>query len=176
MARSTDRFNSPMASWINEPTRQWQVGSYNLTRQLAIGRVGAPATNSPNGEIPLSEYFHFPEEGGGPWDQTRNASQRGPGASPSRDPEAGVLPGVWRNSIPEYFFPNSLPLISRFRHRTRGITCALKSTEVAHTQNASPRQDIAPVILLSRMAKLGPFSGILEMMGPGALIITEEEA
>ncbi|KAH0858936.1 hypothetical protein HID58_087197 [Brassica napus] len=42
--------------------------------------------------------------------------------------------------------PNSLPLITRFRHRTRGITCALKSTGVAHSQQASLRQDIAPVM------------------------------
>ncbi|KAF2561173.1 hypothetical protein F2Q70_00016941 [Brassica cretica] len=73
---------------------------------------------------------------------------RGPS---SGDPEAGVLPGVWRNSIPEYFFPNSLPLIARFRHRTRGITCALKSTGVAHSKQASLRQDIAPVILRFRV-------------------------
>ncbi|KAF3538181.1 hypothetical protein F2Q69_00022572 [Brassica cretica] len=72
-------------------------------------------------------------------------------ASPSGDPEAGVLPGVCRNSIPEYFFPNSLPFIARFRHRTRGITCALKSTGVAHSQQVFPRQDIALVILLSRV-------------------------
>ncbi|KAF3600888.1 hypothetical protein F2Q69_00036274 [Brassica cretica] len=32
---------------------------------------------------------------------------------------------------------------------TRGITCALKSTGVAHSQQASLRQDIAPVILRS---------------------------
>ncbi|KAF2559714.1 hypothetical protein F2Q68_00016334 [Brassica cretica] len=72
----------------------------------------------------------------------------------------------------------SLPLISRFRHRTRGITCALKSTGVAHSQQASPRQDITPVILLSRskVAKLGAFSGALEMMEPGAMMIFEEEA
>uniref|UniRef100_M4FH79 Uncharacterized protein n=1 Tax=Brassica campestris TaxID=3711 RepID=M4FH79_BRACM len=31
------------------------------------------------------------------------------------------------------FFPNSLPLIARFRHRTRGITCALKSTGAGHS-------------------------------------------
>ena len=31
-----------------------------------------------------------------------------PRVSPSGDPEAGVLPGVWRNSIPEYFFPNTV--------------------------------------------------------------------
>ncbi|KAF2560434.1 hypothetical protein F2Q70_00017647 [Brassica cretica] len=43
----------------------------------------------------------------------------------------------------------SLPLIARFRHRTRGITCALKSTGVVHSQQASLRQDITPVILLS---------------------------
>ncbi|KAF3527576.1 hypothetical protein DY000_02039171 [Brassica cretica] len=32
--------------------------------------------------------------GGGPWDRTRSTSKRGPRASPSGDPEAGVLPGV----------------------------------------------------------------------------------
>ncbi|KAG2250132.1 hypothetical protein Bca52824_080268 [Brassica carinata] len=47
------------------------------------------------------------------------------------------------------FFPNSLPLISRFRHRTRGITCALKSTGVAHSQQAPLGQDPVPLILLS---------------------------
>ncbi|KAH0879654.1 hypothetical protein HID58_067048, partial [Brassica napus] len=51
--------------------------------------------------IPLSEYFHFLEEGGGPWDRTRSTFERGPGAFPSGDPEAGVLPGIWRNSIPD---------------------------------------------------------------------------
>ncbi|KAF3564636.1 hypothetical protein DY000_02016330 [Brassica cretica] len=74
------------------------------------------------------------------------------------DPKAGVLPGVWRNSIPE-FFPNSLPVIALFRHRTRGVTCALKSTGVAHSQQASLRQDIAPVIPLSRFPlRLEPYS------------------
>ncbi|KAF2598699.1 hypothetical protein F2Q68_00009790 [Brassica cretica] len=47
------------------------------------------------------------------------------------------------------FFPNRLPLISRFRHRSRGITCALKSAEVAYSQQASLRQDPVPLILLS---------------------------
>ncbi|KAF3542378.1 hypothetical protein DY000_02008276 [Brassica cretica] len=44
-----------------------------------------------------------------------------------------------------------LPLIARFHHR-RGITCALKSTGVAHSPQASLRQDIAPVILQSRVS------------------------
>ena len=47
----------------------------------------------------------------------------------------------------EVFFPNSLPLIARFRHRTRGITCALKSTGVAHSQQAPLRQDSASSVL-----------------------------
>ncbi|KAF3552601.1 hypothetical protein DY000_02006915 [Brassica cretica] len=51
---------------------------------------------------------------GGPWDRSRSASQRGPRASPTRDPEAGVLPGVWRNSIPEYFPPTVCPLFLDF--------------------------------------------------------------
>ncbi|KAF2563678.1 hypothetical protein F2Q70_00017428 [Brassica cretica] len=65
-------------------------------------------------------------------------------ASLNRNLEPGVLPEAW------IFFPTRLPLISRFRPRTRGITCALKSTRVAHSQQASPGQDIAPVILLSQ--------------------------
>ncbi|KAG5392731.1 hypothetical protein IGI04_022694 [Brassica rapa subsp. trilocularis] len=47
------------------------------------------------------------------------------------------------------FFPNSLPLISRFCHQSQGITCALKSTGVAHSQHAPLRQDPDPLILLS---------------------------
>ncbi|KAH0853993.1 hypothetical protein HID58_092683, partial [Brassica napus] len=49
----------------------------------------------------------------------------------------------------EVFFFNSLPLISRFRHRSRGITCALKSTGVAHSHQAPLRQDPVPLIFLS---------------------------
>ena len=56
-----------------------------------------------------------------------------------------------------------MPLISRFRPRTRGITCALKSTGVAHSQQASPGQDIAPVILLSQvLLRSGPRSNLEE--------------
>ncbi|KAH0910768.1 hypothetical protein HID58_034089 [Brassica napus] len=44
------------------------------------------------------------------------------------------------------FFPNSLPFISRLCHRSRGITCALKSTGVAHAQQAPFRQDPIPMI------------------------------
>ncbi|KAF3541266.1 hypothetical protein F2Q69_00023577 [Brassica cretica] len=47
------------------------------------------------------------------------------------------------------FFPNSLTLISRFRHRSRGITYALKSTEVAHSQQVPLRQDPVPLVLLA---------------------------
>ncbi|KAF2610816.1 hypothetical protein F2Q70_00012043 [Brassica cretica] len=32
----------------------------------------------------------------------------------SGDPETGVLPGVWRNSIPEYFSPIVCPLLLDF--------------------------------------------------------------
>uniref|UniRef100_M4EH06 Uncharacterized protein n=1 Tax=Brassica campestris TaxID=3711 RepID=M4EH06_BRACM len=47
------------------------------------------------------------------------------------------------------FFPNSLPLISRFCHRSRGITCALKSTGVDHSQQAPLRQDPVPLVFLA---------------------------
>ncbi|KAF2591457.1 hypothetical protein F2Q70_00039197 [Brassica cretica] len=68
-----------------------------------------------------------------------------------------------------------LPLIARFCHRTRGITCALKSTGVAHSQQASLRQDIAPVIMRSQMEKLWFSDGVLETVEPGALTFPEEE-
>ncbi|KAF2539043.1 hypothetical protein F2Q68_00021244 [Brassica cretica] len=51
----------------------------------------------------------------------------GTGVPSSEDPKTGVLPG------------------------TRGITCPLKSTGVAYSQQASLRQDIAPVIPQSRV-------------------------
>ncbi|KAF3571585.1 hypothetical protein F2Q69_00059539 [Brassica cretica] len=69
----------------------------------------------------------------------------------------------------------SLPLIARFCHRTRGITYALKSTGVAHSQQASLRQDIAPVIMRSQMEKLWFSDGVLETVEPGALTFPEEE-
>ena len=47
------------------------------------------------------------------------------------------------------FFPKSLPLISRLCYRSRGITYALQSTGVAHSQQAPFRQDPVPMILLA---------------------------
>ena len=47
------------------------------------------------------------------------------------------------------FFPQQFAPYSRFCHRSRGITCALKSTGVAHSQQAVLRQDSVPLILLS---------------------------
>ncbi|KAF2576234.1 hypothetical protein F2Q70_00003798 [Brassica cretica] len=94
------------------------------------------------GRFSLSEIFHFLE------------GRSVPGTGP-RVPFSGYLerscigdPGVWRNDT-GVFFPNSLPLIARFRHRTRGITCALKSTRVAHSQQAPLRQDSASSVSLS---------------------------
>ncbi|KAG2266351.1 hypothetical protein Bca52824_073430 [Brassica carinata] len=58
---------------------------------------------------------------------------------------------------------SNLPLISRFRPQTRGITCALKSTGVAHSQYAYSGQDIAPVIILSQvLPRSGPHSNLEE--------------
>ncbi|KAF2558602.1 hypothetical protein F2Q68_00017415 [Brassica cretica] len=72
-----------------------------------------------------------------------------------------------------------LPLIARFRHQIRGITCALKSTEVAHPQQASLRQDITPVIPLSRVPlrpeqELWASDDVLETVEPGALMFPKE--
>ncbi|KAF3579426.1 hypothetical protein DY000_02031574 [Brassica cretica] len=38
----------------------------------------------------------------------------GTGVPSSGDPEAGVLPRVWRNSTPEYFSPTVCPLLVDF--------------------------------------------------------------
>ncbi|KAF3548168.1 hypothetical protein DY000_02007532 [Brassica cretica] len=66
-------------------------------------------------------------------------------------------------------FPQQFTPYSRFRHRTRGITCALKSTGVAHSQQAYLRQDIAQI------GKLWASDGILETVEPEALMSLEEE-
>ena len=71
-----------------------------------------------------------------------------------RVPSSGDLEGLgpaWRleEMIPEYFSPNILSLISRFRHRNRGITCAIKSIGVAHSQKAPLTQDPIPLVLLA---------------------------
>ncbi|KAH0893185.1 hypothetical protein HID58_055614, partial [Brassica napus] len=86
---------------------------------------------------------------------------RGKGAVPGTGPgilhsgESGCL--LARTQKPVSCL--GLPLITRFPHRTRGITCALKSTGVAHSQQASLRQDIAPVTLRSRVPlRLEPHS------------------
>ncbi|KAF3566990.1 hypothetical protein DY000_02014500 [Brassica cretica] len=108
------------------------------------------------GRFSLSEVFHFPEEGGDPGTGPGKlhsgepgfllAGILGTGVTSSGDPEAGVLPG--------------------------GITCALKSSGVAHSQQASLRQDIAPVVLRSW---LWASDDVLEMVEPGALMFSEEE-
>ncbi|KAF3579839.1 hypothetical protein DY000_02030703 [Brassica cretica] len=90
----------------------------------------------------LSEVSLFPEEG--------VVSGTGPGVLPSGD--LGRL------------------LAGTQRPRTRGITCAPNSIGVAHSQQASPEQDIAPTM------KPGAFSGALEITELGALVISEEEA
>ncbi|KAF3534613.1 hypothetical protein DY000_02040785 [Brassica cretica] len=117
----------------------------------------------------ISEVFHFPKEGVVPRTRLR--------VLPSGDPErslTGTRGVFWRR--PEYILivpaipegivapdtPRSFPLLAQFRHRTRAITCALKSNRVAHFQQASLRQDIAPVILLSWF-----LSGRIHTLNPG---------
>ncbi|KAF3608401.1 hypothetical protein DY000_02049505 [Brassica cretica] len=70
------------------------------------------------GRFSLSEVFHFPEEGEDPGTGHRKlhsgepgfllAGILGTGVPSSGNPEAGVLPGVSRNSIPEYFSPTQV--------------------------------------------------------------------
>ncbi|KAF3557005.1 hypothetical protein F2Q69_00013401 [Brassica cretica] len=76
------------------------------------------------GRYSLSEVFHFPEEGGDPGTGLRKLHSGEPGflvvgilgtgVPSSGDPEAGVLSGVWRNSIPKYFSPTICPLMLDF--------------------------------------------------------------
>ncbi|KAF2555245.1 hypothetical protein F2Q68_00016539 [Brassica cretica] len=73
-------------------------------------------------------------------------------------------------------FPQQFDPYCSISSSNSGITCALKSTGVAHSQQASLRQDIAPVFLRSRMKKLWASDGVLETAEPGALMFPEEEA
>ncbi|KAF3571741.1 hypothetical protein F2Q69_00059933 [Brassica cretica] len=65
------------------------------------------------------------------------------------DPRVWVLAWRLEEMILGYFSPIACPLFSRFRHRIRGITCALKSTGVAYSQQAPLRQDPVPLVLLA---------------------------
>ncbi|KAF2542017.1 hypothetical protein F2Q70_00035337 [Brassica cretica] len=80
--------------------------------------------------------------------------------------------GRFQGPDPEYFI--FAPYCS-IRHRTREITCALKSTRVAYSQQASLRKDIAPVIMRYQMEKLWVSDGVLETVEPGALMFHEEK-
>ncbi|KAF2530584.1 hypothetical protein F2Q70_00029863 [Brassica cretica] len=149
------RFRLPLYSYL-----EVGLSRFELVKLFHIRKYG---------RLSLSEVFLFPEVGVVP--------RTGPGVLPSRDPER-LLAGTQRpmsclgSGGIQYLsiFPNNFPLIARFRHRTRGITCALKSTEVSHSQQASPRQDIAPTM------KPGAFSGALEMAEPRSLMISKEKA
>ncbi|KAF3554781.1 hypothetical protein F2Q69_00013879 [Brassica cretica] len=85
----------------------------------------------------------------------------GPGASLNRNLEAGILPEAWKT------FPNQFTHYFSISSSNSGITCALKSTGVAHSQQASPAQDIAPVILLSEvLLRSGPCLNLEENKFP----------
>ncbi|KAF2599786.1 hypothetical protein F2Q68_00009770 [Brassica cretica] len=116
-----------------------------------------------------SEVFHFLEESrvqgsspGFPLVGTRGTHLSGIRGSES------CLEAEGKNT--RIVFPNTgLPLNAPFRHRTRGVTCALKSTGVAHSQQASLKQDITPVILRSRVP-LKPEQHSEPGGGPSSLI------
>ncbi|KAF3588246.1 hypothetical protein F2Q69_00030360 [Brassica cretica] len=67
-------------------------------------------------------------------------------------------------------FPQQFAPYCSISSSNSGITCALKSTGVAHSQQASLRQDIAP------MKKLWASDGVLETAEPGSLMFPGEEA
>ncbi|KAF2556116.1 hypothetical protein F2Q68_00016164 [Brassica cretica] len=114
----------------------------------------------------------------------------GPGIFPSGDPGrllAGTLKPVSCLGFGgiQYLciFPQQFASYFSISSSNSGITCALKSTEVAHSKQAFPRQDIAPTGVWRRLfepltlvVKLGDFSNALEMMEHGTPMISEEEA
>ncbi|KAF2554994.1 hypothetical protein F2Q68_00016359 [Brassica cretica] len=107
---------------------------------------------------PYQKFSIFRRKGGDPETEPGKLPSGEPGFLPAGSWEPGFLPaGSWepgfrpagiQRSVSclgsggiQYLsiFPQQFPLIARFRHRTRGITCALKSTGVSHSQQASLR-------------------------------------
>ncbi|KAF2574882.1 hypothetical protein F2Q70_00002925 [Brassica cretica] len=94
--------------------------------------------------IPCSRWKNSILSGGGPGSKGRSQvliSQEPGGRCPTQGLESNHT---------KVFFPNSLPLITLVRHRSRGITCAIESAGAALSQQAFLRQDIAPVNPFSR--------------------------
>ncbi|WZZ34607.1 hypothetical protein YC2023_018008 [Brassica napus] len=91
----------------------------------------------------MSEIFYFLEGSTvqGPSLRFPLAGTRGTHLPGIRGSESCLEAGGNNTGI---FFPNSLPLISRLCHRSRGITCALESTGVAHSQQAPEMTRLAP--------------------------------
>ncbi|KAF2605887.1 hypothetical protein F2Q68_00043877 [Brassica cretica] len=140
------------------------------------------------GRFSLSEVFQFPGGKGRSWGPDLEyfvAGNRGSFQRGSWEP--GFLPaGIQRlmsclgSGGIQYLsiFPQQFPLIARFRYRTRGITCALTSSRVAHSQQASLRIDpLTPdrgLALLNRWffvedGKIWTSDGISKPVEPGAL-------
>ncbi|KAF3539848.1 hypothetical protein F2Q69_00023178 [Brassica cretica] len=108
----------------------------------------------------------------------------GTGVPSSGDPEAGVLPGVWRNSIPEYFPQQFAPYCSISSSNLGNNLC----TQVNRSRNrilnpgddqVSPASDrglvlFTPLILVED-GELWASDDVLETVEPRALIFPEEE-
>ncbi|WZZ34589.1 hypothetical protein YC2023_017990 [Brassica napus] len=87
------------------------------------------------GRFSLSDVFHFLEGSRiqGPSLRFHPAGTRGTHLPGIRGSESCLEAGGNNTGI---FFPNSLPLISRLCHQSRGITCTLESTGVVHSKKA----------------------------------------
>ncbi|KAF3560957.1 hypothetical protein DY000_02015629 [Brassica cretica] len=96
----------------------------------------------------------------------------GTGVPSNGDPEAGVLPGVWRNSIPEYFSPTVCPLLLDFVIELGEYLCI-------QVNRISPISDwglvlLGPLILVEH-GKLWASDVVLKTIEPGALMFAEED-
>ncbi|KAF2582692.1 hypothetical protein F2Q68_00004751 [Brassica cretica] len=131
-----------------DPEVVWEPGGSSRPEEVVLNQE---VVWEPGGSSRLGG--HFEPEGIDAW--------LGPGASLNRNLEAGVLPEAWKT------FPNQLTHYFSISSSNSGITCALKSTGVAHSQQASPGQDIAPVILLSQvLLRSGPCLNLEENKFP----------
>ncbi|KAF3528076.1 hypothetical protein DY000_02040967 [Brassica cretica] len=99
-----------------------------------------------------------PRGGTGREGQTWSASQQGPGASPS-----GVMPGVWRNSIPEYFSQQFAPYFLISSSNSRNNLCTPLNRNPPYTSTMKPKSDltldsssIRVVLLLKLLHPEGP--------------------
>ncbi|KAF3601125.1 hypothetical protein F2Q69_00036417 [Brassica cretica] len=117
---------------------------------------------------PYRNIFISPRGGTGREGQTWSASQQGPGASPS-----GVMPGVLRNSIPEYFSQQFAPYFLISSSNSRNNLCIPLNRNPPYTSTMKPKSDLT---LDSSSIRVVLLLKLLHLEGPLLTIEVEEVA